>query len=263
MRGRERSASSGSLTTTPRTYWIGGGTGGGKSTVSRALVARYDLRRFPIDAFWYAYLGDRERKSPDEQWLRTPPEVQADEFEADSRAMHEGVLRDLAALPPMPTLVEGPQVQPELIPSGDGAVFLIPTAEFQRRVLEPRLMPSSDPALALRHRLVKDRIYADRIAGRARAGGLPVIDVDGTCDLVGEVATLLEIEPEPIDLAAARRWENEVIAANLSAWLASPEAPRQPLGPIGFACECGAPGCAERVRLTLAEYEAGAVRSAH
>ena len=82
-----------------------------------------------------------------------------------------------------PTLVEGPPVQPDLIPAGDRAVFLIPTPEFQRRVLEPRLMPSSDPVLALKHRLVKDRIYADRIAERARALG---------------------IEREPIDLVAAR-----------------------------------------------------------
>jgi hypothetical protein len=244
-------------------YWLGGGTGAGKSTVSRVLAPRYDLRRFPIDAFWYAYLGDRERKSPDEQWLQTPPEVQADEFERDSRAMHEGVLRDLAALPPMPTIIEGPQVQPDLIPPGDAAVFLIPTPEFQCRVLAPRLMPSSDPELALQHRLVKDRLYADRIGARARACGFPVVDVDGTRDLVGEVADLLGVEHEPIDLVAARRWENEVVAANLRAWLNSPEAPREPLDAVAFACECGTPGCAARVLLTLDEFFAGAVRSAH
>jgi hypothetical protein len=177
--------------------------------------------------------------------------------------MHEGALRDLAALPPMPTLVEGPQVQPDLIPADDPAVFLIPTPEFQRRVLEPRLMPSSNPALALKHRLVKDRIYADRIAERARASGFPVIDVDGTHALVDEVADLLHVEREPLDLAAARRWENECIAANLKAWTSSPEAPREPLGVLTFACECGTPGCAERVRMTLDEFFAGAVRSAH
>ena len=176
--------------------------------------------------------------------------------------MHLRVLADLAALP-MATLVEGPQVQPDLIPDGDRAVFLIGTPEFQRRVLEPRLMPSSDPVLALRNRLVKDRIYADRIADRARACGFPVIDVDGTRDLVDELAELLQIEPEPIDLVAARRWENEVVAANLRAWLVSPEAPDRELGPLTFACECGTPGCAERVELTLDEFFSGAVRSAH
>ena len=231
--------------------------------MSRQLAAEHGLRRFPIDAFWYAYEGDTPRKTPDEQWLHTPPEEQAREFEEVSRKMHLRVLADLATLPPMPTLVEGPQVQPDLIPRGDRAVFLVGTPEFQRQVLEPRLMPSSDPALALKHRLVKDRIYADRIAERARELGLPVIDVDGTRDLVDEVAELLQVEPEPIDLAAARRWENEVGAANLHAWLASPEAPNRELGPLPFACECGTPGCAERVELTLDEFFAGAVRSAH
>jgi hypothetical protein len=194
--------------------------------------------------------------------LRTPPEEQAREFEEVSRRMHLRVLADLAALP-MPTLVEGPQVQPDLIPHGDRAVFLIGTPEFQRVVLEPRLMPSSDPVLALRNRLVKDRIYADRIADRARECGFPVLDVDGTRDLVDELAELLQIEPEPIDLVAARRWENEVVAANLRAWLVSPEAPNRELGPFTFACECGTPSCAELVELTLDEFFAGAVRSAH
>jgi hypothetical protein len=246
----------------PKTYWIGGGTGGGKSTVSRQLAAKHGLRRFPIDAFWYAYEGDTPRKTPDEQWLQTPPEEQAREFEEVSRRMHLRVLADLATRP-MPTLVEGPQVQPDLIPHGDRAVFLVGTPEFQRAVLEPRLMPSSDPVLALRHRLAKDRIYADRVAERARQVGFPVIDVDGTRDLVDEVIELLQIEPEPIDLVAARRWENESVAANLRAWLISPEAPDRELGSFSFACECGTPGCAARVELTLDEFFSGAVRSAH
>lgn len=81
-----------------------------------------------------------------------------------------------------------------------------------------------------------------------------MLDVDGTRDLTDGVATLLQIEPEPIDLSAARRWENEVVAANLRAWLASPEAPPRPLGAISFACECGRPGCDERVTMTLDEF---------
>jgi len=246
-----------------RTYWIGGGTGGGKTTVSRTLTERFGLRRFAIDAFWYAFLGDEPRKTPDEQWLETPPEEQVREFERWSRRMHEGALRELAALPPMPTLVEGPQVQPDLVPAGDRAVFLVPTPEFQRAVLGPRAMPSSDPARALENRLIKDRIYADDVARRARSRGFPVVDVDGTRELVDEVAALLEIEPEPIDLRAARRWENETVAANLRAWLASPEAPSEPPGPYPYACECGTTGCDRRVPLTLDAFFAGAVRSAH
>jgi adenylate kinase family enzyme len=47
--------------------WIGGGTGGGKSTSARALAVRHGLRRFAIDSFWYAYDARwaQPRKSPD------------------------------------------------------------------------------------------------------------------------------------------------------------------------------------------------------
>jgi hypothetical protein len=162
----------------------------------------------------------------------------------------------------MPTVVEGPQVQPDLIPPGDTAVFLDPTPAWQREVLSPRPMPSSDAARALEARLVKDRIYADRVAARARELGFPVLVNDGTRPLVDDAEALLEIPSGAIDLSAARRWENEMAAANIRAWLSSPEAPGvEPTFP--FACECGERGCAAVVRLTLAEYDTGSVRSAH
>jgi hypothetical protein len=249
MPGPEPWASSGSPTTTASTYWIGGGTGAGKSTVARALSARHGLRRFAIDSFWYAYAGDEPRKSPDEQWLHTPPEEQAREFETVSRRMMARALTDLAA-DPMPTIVEGPQVLPDLVPPGDRAVFLVPTREFQRAVLERRPMPSSDPAQALVNRLVKDRLYAERIAELAET----VLEVDGTRDVVDDVDALLAIQEEPIDLRAARRWENEAAAGNIRAWLASPEAPATHHD-FPFACECGRRGCDAHLRLTLEQFD--------
>jgi hypothetical protein len=236
----------------PATYWIGGGTGAGKSTVARALAVRHGLRRFAIDSFWYAYAADAPRKSPDEQWLETPPEEQAHEFEAVSRRMHVRVLEQLGT---MPTIVEGPQVQPDLVPAGDRAAFLIPTPAFQRRVLEGRPMPSSDPARALRNRLVKDRLYAERIAALARDHGYPVLEIDGMRDVTDDVDALLAIEREACDLRAARRWENEAAAANIRAWLSSPEAPAS-YSTFGFACECGGRGCDAYVALTLDEFAA-------
>jgi hypothetical protein len=108
----------------PSRIWIGGGTGSGKSTAARALAVKHGLRRFPIDAFWYAYDARwaHPRKSPDEQWLDTPPEVQAAEFEETSRRMMGFALDDLAVLPDVPTVVEGPQILPDLVPSGEQAV---------------------------------------------------------------------------------------------------------------------------------------------
>lgn len=237
--------------------WIGGGTGAGKSTVARALAVEHGLRRFAVDAFWYAYDArwGQPRKSPDEQWLETPPDVQAVEFEETSRRMLGYALDDLAALPEVPTVVEGPQILPDLVPPGDQAVFLDPTPEFQRRVLEQRSMPSSDPARALQARLVKDRLYSDRVAALARERGFPVVLVDGDRDHAAEVESLLEIPEGAGQLSAIRRWENEVAAANIRAWLASPEAPREHSG-YPFQCECGRPGCDEVLQLTIVEFDA-------
>jgi hypothetical protein len=237
--------------------WIGGGTGAGKSTVARGLSIAHGLRRFGIDAFWYAYEArwGGPRKSPDEQWLETPPEVQAQEFEETSRRMMGYALDDLAALPDVPTVVEGPQILPDLVPPGDQAVFLEPTPEFQRWVLEQRSMPSSDPSRALQARLVKDRLYADRVAALAREHGFPVVVVDGDRDHAAEVGSLLEIPEGEADLREVRRWENEVAAAWIRAWLASPEAPEQDDG-YPYQCECGRPGCDELVQMTIEQFDA-------
>lgn len=237
--------------------WVGGGTGAGKSATARGLAVRHGLRRFAIDSFWYAY-DDRwgqPRKSPDEQWLETPPEVQAAEFEDTSRRMMRFALDDLAGLPDVPTVVEGPQILPDLVPPGDQALFLDPTPEFQRAVLEQRSMPSSDPSRALAARLIKDRLYADRVATLARELGFPVLVMDGSGDLEAEAEALLEIPDGAGDLAAVRRWENEAAAANIRAWLASPEAPRE-RHRYPFACECGRPGCDELLLLTIEEFDA-------
>ncbi|MGH2977293.1 MAG: hypothetical protein ACRDKC_02820 [Gaiellaceae bacterium] len=237
--------------------WLGGGTGAGKTTTARALTVRHRLRRFPIDACWYAYDARwaQPRKSPDEQWLETPPEVQAAEFEEVSRRMMGYALDDLSELPRAPTLVEGPQVLPDLVPEVDQAVFLDPSPEWQHSVLGPRPMPSSDPGRALEARLVKDRIYADRVAALARERGFPVLVMDGSRDLVTEVESLLQIPDGATDLRAIRRWENEVVAANIRAWLASPETTREHHR-YEFACECGRRGCGETLRLTIEEFDA-------
>jgi len=237
--------------------WIGGGTGGGKSTTARALAVDHALRRFPIDAFWYAYDARwaRPRKSPDEQWLATPPEVQAAEFEETSRRMMGYVLDDLAVLPDVPTVIEGPQILPDLVPPGDQAVFLDPTSDWQREVLSTRPMPSSNPARALSNRLVKDRLYADRVTALARALGFPVLEMDGARELAAEVESLLDVPENAADLGAIRRWENEAVAANIRAWLSSPEAPREH-GGYPFACECGRRGCDELVQMTIEEFDA-------
>jgi hypothetical protein len=171
------------------------------------------------------------------------------------------VLEDLPALPEQPAvIVEGPQVVPDLLPEAANAVFLNPAPAFQNAILSPRRMPSSDPARALAARLVKDRLYSDRVAALARERGFAVIEVDGTrapeeivSDVELEFADFLQ-HSQPVGLADVRRWENENVARNLRGWFASSSGPRdEPAYP--FACECGLVGCSERVELALSAFE--------
>jgi hypothetical protein len=196
------------------------------------------------------------------QWLERTPATQAADFERLARLMLGYVLEDLPSLSEQPVvLVEGPQVVPDLLPEDARAIFLIPSPEFQRDVLVPRPMPSSDPARALANRLVKDRLYADRVAVLAREHGFPVLEIDGS---LSPDAVLERVESEfsaalaasdPVDLPQARRWENEKIARNVRAWHASGDHRTAEGMPVPFACECGRLGCAERVALTLTDFD--------
>jgi hypothetical protein len=252
------------VTTLPEALFIGGGTGGGKTTTARALAARHGLRLLPTDAFWYEHAERAGEASPppDVQWLEWTPKTQADDFERIARLMLGYVLHDMPTIPPQPAvLVEGPQVVPDALPEGARAVFFVPTPEFQRAALSPRPMPSSDPVRALANRLVKDRLYADRVAEGARARGFTVIDIDGS-RTTAELCAQVEDEfpdffagNEPVDLPGVRRWENEKIARNVRAWHASGDLRTAQELPVPFACECGRLGCDERPSMTLADFD--------
>jgi hypothetical protein len=272
------------------TAWIGGSTGSGKSTVTRILAARHGLRLFPIDAFWYSHvrrlgehaqrqgehaqrqgehaqrLGEHaqrlgkpdEEPTPDEQWLGMTPAEQAADFEALTRKRWPFVVADLDALPSRPpVIVEGPQVLPDLIPAGDRAFFLVGTPEWQRSVLVQRPLPATaDPARALENRIEKDRLFGERVVALARARGFPVIPVDGTRtpeEIAGEIRGLPEPGP---GVAAARRWENRIVADNIRSWMASPHRTPDLPQTWPFVCECGRPTCTVTVARSIPEFEA-------
>ena len=248
----------------PDALFVGGGTGGGKTTLARALAARHGLGVLQIDSYWYEH-AERSGETPpptDVQWLEWTPATQAADFERLSRLMLRYVLDDLNALPEQPTVVvEGPQILPDLLPPDASAVFLLPTPDFQRAVLLPRPMPSSDPDRALAARLIKDRLYADKVAALAREHGFPVLEIDGSrspseilAQIENEFAELLRAS-EPVNLTAVRRWENANMARNLRGWLASGDTRTNAEIAIPFACECGRLGCSARVELTLAEVD--------
>lgn len=200
--------------------WIGGGTGAGKSTVSRLLAERYRLAVYDGDK-----AGSRHFRHCDERrqpymaaLMRLSPEERstgrtAEEVFAAMPSRHGEtfpfVREDLRAMTGRgPVLVDDFSNRPSeiapLLTWPEQAVFLLPTPEFRRRALTERYSDLDraranwgdvDFGQALEIRLARDRYWDEETRDQAAALGLPVIDIDGT------------IPPEDIadDLAARFR----------------------------------------------------------
>lgn len=269
----------------PPMLWIGGAQGAGKSTLAWDLSRTWDLPLHPVDLWAY----DHQARLPpgpslDEQLARGP-EAAADAFEAVSRARLDLVLADIAArdLGPVPALVEGPQLTPELAARRpDGAsVWLLPDPERTRQVRQERLArqdklaagePDSDPTQAGARRarietlLRRDAILGARVRHAAASTGRPVIEVPATPDwpaikahLEAALAPALRAAPrlhEGLALATQRRRENATAARQGLLWAQDAGLATPPSYP--FACECGTSRCRATWRATPGQYAARA-----
>jgi hypothetical protein len=127
-------------------YWIGGGSGAGKSTVARRVAARYRLRLYLTDDV----MSDHAERSDPE----------AVPFSGHERAMGESITGD------------------------ERAVGLIPTPGFRRAAFSSRgssweiAGKTGDPARALDNLLERDRMFTDRLREEATGLGLRIIEVD-------------------------------------------------------------------------------------
>jgi len=192
-------------------YWIGGGSGAGKSTVARRLAARHGLRLYATDGA----MADHGRRSTpadspflaefaamdmDERWVSRPPETMLETFHWFRGEGFGLIVADLLRLPPG-VIADGFRLLPRLVRpflSDPGhAVWLCPTPGFRRAAFERRgsllqiAGKTSDPDQALANLLERDRMFTGRLREEATRLGLPVIDVDPTMtedDLAGRVA---------------------------------------------------------------------------
>jgi 2-phosphoglycerate kinase len=177
-------------------YWIGGGSGGGKSTIARRIAAEYGLRLYATDDV----MADHGRRSTaadspllsafigmdmDERWVNRTPQVMYETFHWFRGEGFQLIVDDLRKLEPG-VVVEGFRLLPHLVRPLLGepprAVWLLPSAGFRRAAFESRgstwqiARRTSDPERALRNLLERDRIFTDRLRDEVR--GLPVIEVD-------------------------------------------------------------------------------------
>jgi 2-phosphoglycerate kinase len=183
-------------------YWIGGGSGAGKSTIARRLAARHGLRTYATDDV----MSDHARRSTaedcpmlseffamdmDERWVKRSPETMLETFHWFRGEGFGMIVDDLLRLPTEPgVIVEGFRLLPHLVkpllavPSH--AVWLLPTPGFRRAAIDSRgstwniAGKTSDPQRALRNLLERDEMFTERLHEEAKRLELHVIEVDTT-----------------------------------------------------------------------------------
>lgn len=186
--------------------WLGGGSGGGKTTVARELAARHGLVLYQLEPLSRFASRSNASSHPllhaflamdmDERWVDRSPEVMAATFHAFRGERFELVLEDLRALPAdRPVLVEGfallPRLVAPLLSRRTQAVWLLPTPEFRRQAFEDRgstwTIPAqtSDPDRALANLLERDRLFTEKLRSEAGRLDLETIEVDGAEDAGG------------------------------------------------------------------------------
>jgi hypothetical protein len=195
-------------------YWIGGGSGSGKSTIARRLAAEHRLRLYTTDDVMQDHAG---RSTPegcpflhefmamdlDERWVNRSPEMMLDSFHWFRGEAFDLITEDILRLPAEPAVIaEGFRLLPHLVEpllaTRRHAVWLLPTPEFRRAVFDGRggptwgfLAKTSDPDRALRNVLERDALFTSRLHDEAKRLGLNTIEVDTEVtveDLAGRVA---------------------------------------------------------------------------
>ena len=183
-------------------YWIGGGSGAGKSTIARRIAAQRGFRFYSTDAVMSEhgsrcapedcpFLSRFMAMDMDERWLNRSPELMLETFHWFRGECFGPIVEDLLGLPDEPPVIaEGfrllPALVQPLVATRRHAVWLLPTPGFRRAAFASRgalweiAGKTSNPEMALRNLLDRDRMFTERLREETRCLRLPVIDVDIT-----------------------------------------------------------------------------------
>ncbi|MER5511600.1 hypothetical protein ABT052_40765 [Streptomyces sp. NPDC002766] len=182
-------------------YWIGGGSGAGKSTVARRLADRHGWRLYATDdampdhaarttpdeaPFLHAFMA----MDMDERWVDRPPHVMLETFHWFRGEGFGLIVEDLLRLPRQPcVVVEGFRLLPRLVrpllAAPEHAVWLLPTPDFRQAAFRNRSAPgegflwrTSDPARAGRNLAERDGLFTEHLRAETERLGLRAIPVD-------------------------------------------------------------------------------------
>lgn len=184
-------------------YWLGGGSGAGKSTIARRIAARHGLRLYTTDDVMAEHARrSTKQDSPllhnflamdmDERWVNRHPKTMLETFHWFQGEGFNLIVEDILGLPREPgVIVEGFRLLPRLVvpllSEPAQTVWLLPSPAFRLTVFESRGAPASgflaktnDPARALRNLLERDRMFTDILREETARLELPAIEVEGT-----------------------------------------------------------------------------------
>lgn len=193
-------------------YWIGGGSGSGKSTIGRRLAAEHGLQLYATDDMMKdhgsritpedgLFLNEFIAMDMDERWVNRTPETMLETFHWYRGEGFNLIVEDLLGLPAdRPVIAEGFRLLPHLVKpllavSGH-AVWLLPSPAFRRAAFEGRgslwaiAGKTTNPEAALRNLLERDRMFTDRLNRETKRLRLHAIEVDAALtedDLVDQV----------------------------------------------------------------------------
>ena len=183
-------------------YWIGGGSGAGKSTIARRMAARHGLVLYATDDMMSdhasrsspedcPFLSEFVAMDMDERWVNRSPETMLETFHWFRGEGFGLIVDDVLRLPREPgVVVEGFRLLPRLVKPllavPGHAVWLLPTPEFRRAALDSRgslwgiARKTSNPERALHNLLARDRMFTERLDNEAKRLDLHVIEIDTT-----------------------------------------------------------------------------------
>ena len=193
---------SGSLSSRLRhVYWVGGGSGAGKSTIARRLATRHGFRLYSTDDVMAdhsrrcspgdcPFLTEFKNMSMDERWVNRSPQTMLETFHWFRGEGFGLIVEDLLELPPNEgVIVEGfrllPQFVKPLLHHSRHGVWLVPSPEFRLAAFESRgslrsiAGKTSNPDRALSNLLERDRLFTASLRDTTKRAGLLVINVDG------------------------------------------------------------------------------------
>ena len=194
-------------------YWLGGGSGAGKSTIARALAAAHGLTLYDTDAAMAdhgarcsladtPFLARFKAMTMDERWLERSPQDMLETFHWFRGEAFDLILEDLLALPAdRPVIAEGFRLLPALVAphlqNRHRALWLLPTPAFRRAAFAARgdlctiAGKTSNPPKALENLLERDALFTQTLTADTAALNLQSLEAD--CGM-GETALLHHVE---------------------------------------------------------------------